>query len=200
MRGLANIADATNRMAAQIQELDDVTSLQHGKPLMLNWSNVDMVALTRRTVETSQALSDQHAIQFETAESELVVVSDELRLERVLTNLITNAIKYSPPGSTITVTLARQEHPPEAADADADSESSWAMIAVRDEGIGIPKDDIPLLFQPFHRARNVSDETPGSGLGLASVRTIVEQHNGSISVQSEEGAGSTFTIVLPLTR
>jgi signal transduction histidine kinase len=199
MRGLANIEDATNRMSAQIQELDDVTSLQRGKPLMLNWSNVDMVVLVRRTVETCQALSEQHRILFETTETELVVVGDDLRMERVLTNLITNAIKYSPEGSSITVTLAHQEHAPEGAAAQTE-EAIWAVAAVRDEGIGIPEDEIPLLFQPFHRAQNVSDETPGSGLGLASVRTIVEQHKGYVAVSSQEGAGSTFTIYLPVTR
>lgn len=199
MRGLMRIEEATNRMAAQIQEIDDVTALQRGQLLTLNWSNVDMVGLTRRTVETCQALTEQHRIQFETTETELVVVSDDLRMERVLTNLITNAIKYSPSSSTITVTLTRREDAPAAANDD-DTSMSWAMIAVQDEGIGIPKEDIPLLFQPFHRARNVGEEIPGSGLGLASVRTIVEQHKGSIAVESEEGAGSTFTITLPLTR
>ncbi len=73
-----------------------------------------------------------------------------------------------------------------------------AVLAVQDQGIGIPAADLPHVFERFYRARNVSGRTPGTGLGLAGARQIVEQHGGTIAVESREGAGSTVTIRLPL--
>jgi signal transduction histidine kinase len=113
---------------------------------------------------------------------------DAARLGRVLANLLANAIKYSPQGGPITVDLKREEM-----DAGA-----FAVLAVRDQGLGIPAEDLPRIFEPFQRARNVVGRIGGSGLGLASVRQIVEQHGGTIAVTSEGGAGSTFTVRLPL--
>lgn len=190
IKGLANIEIATSRMASQIQELLDVASLQAGRALSLNWGTVDLLDLVRRTVEAAQDLSSQHTLRVATAETDLPCVGDELRLERVCTNLLSNAIKYSPDGSEVLVRLA----------CEAQDGADWALLAVQDTGIGIPADDIPRLFTPFYRAGNISSTMPGTGLGLASVRQIIEQHGGSIDVASEEGAGSTFTIRLPLAR
>jgi two-component system, OmpR family, sensor histidine kinase BaeS len=111
------------------------------------------------------------------------------RLERALANLVGNAAKYTPPEGEIVVATER-EH---AAGGD------WAVISVRDEGLGISAADLPHIFEPFYRARNVAGRYEGAGLGLVGVRHTVEQHGGSISVASCEGQGSTFTIRLPLT-
>jgi signal transduction histidine kinase len=108
---------------------------------------------------------------------------DGQRLRRVLDNLLSNAVKYSPDGGEIVVQLAREE--------------DWAVLLVSDQGLGIPADDLPHIFERFRRARNAT-EIVGTGLGLSGARQLVEQHGGTIVVHSQEGAGSTFTIRLPL--
>ena len=119
---------------------------------------------------------------------ELVGKWDVLRLERVIGNLLANAIKYSPNGGEIIVTLS----------AEQDAQGAWGKLSVRDTGVGIPADDLPHIFEWFHRGANVKDQIAGSGIGLAGARQIIEQHGGSMGVTSEEGQGSTFTIRLPL--
>jgi signal transduction histidine kinase len=103
-------------------------------------------------------------------------------------NLLSNAVKYSPQGGTITVELAREER----------EDGPWAIVRVIDQGMGIPPTDLPHIFDKFRRARNVQGQIKGTGLGLASVRQIVEEHGGTVSVKSKEGEGSTFTVCLPV--
>jgi signal transduction histidine kinase len=119
---------------------------------------------------------------------ELHAAVDAARIARVVGNLLSNALKYSPRGGTIVVRVAQ-------ADGTAGPE---ALIAVADAGIGIPAADLPHIFERFARARNVAGHIPGTGIGLASARGIVEQHGGSITVQSTEGVGSAFIVRLPL--
>jgi len=103
----------------------------------------------------------------------------------VLNNLLSNAIKYSPPGTAVTFDLACAQRE--------------VVLQVRDQGIGIPSDDQPHIFEAFHRAHNVGS-TPGTGLGLAIVKQSVDLHGGSIAFESEEGAVTTFTVTLPCAR
>jgi signal transduction histidine kinase len=110
-----------------------------------------------------------------------------VRLERVVDNLLANALKYSPLGGKILVRLARERA----------SSGAWAVLTVLDEGLGVPAADLPLIFEPFRRGGNVGPIS-GAGIGLASVRQIVEQHGGRVTVTSREGAGSTFTVHLPV--
>ncbi|MEA2415230.1 MAG: two-component system, NtrC family, sensor histidine kinase KinB, partial [Thermoanaerobaculia bacterium] len=110
---------------------------------------------------------------------------DPDRMRQVVDNLISNAIKYSADGTDIDIVTQ--------------IDGNHMLTAVIDHGIGIPTDEIPKLFERFHRARNVSSRYYGGlGLGLYIAKAIVEAHNGSISVVSEEGKGATFTIRLPL--
>ena len=113
---------------------------------------------------------------------------DAARLERVVLNLLTNAVKYSPAGGDVEVTLRAERR----------SDGNWAELTVRDSGIGIPAEDLPRVFERFYRASNVGEHLRGSGLGLAGARQIVEQHGGEIGVRSEPGAGTTFIVRLPL--
>src|SRR5262249_14012287 len=114
---------------------------------------------------------------------------DAVRLERVLTNLVGNAIKYSPDGGPVAIELA----------SEVDEQArGWAVIRVRDQGVGIPALDRPHVFERFRRGANVERHIAGTGIGLFGSRQIVEQHGGTISVESEEGVGSTFTVRLPL--
>jgi signal transduction histidine kinase len=118
----------------------------------------------------------------------LAVRGDRRHLERVFSNLLSNAVKYSPQGGTVDVILT-----PEDRDT-----LRGIRISICDEGVGIPTADLPYLFEPFRRGSNVKEFTNGTGLGLVSVRYIVEQHGGTITVDSREGHGSTFIIWLPL--
>jgi signal transduction histidine kinase len=109
---------------------------------------------------------------------------DRVRMEQVITNLVENGLKYSPRGGQVCVRVWCEER--------------TVRLAVSDEGIGIPIEDQPLVFERFHRARNVDDRRfAGMGLGLYIVRGIVEQHGGRIWVVSATGCGSTFHIALP---
>ena len=108
---------------------------------------------------------------------------DPRLLRLVITNLITNALKYSPPARSVYVTL--------------EPSAAALVLTVRDEGIGIPESDLAYLFQPFHRAGNVG-QIPGTGLGLAIVKEAVERHNGTITVHSTVGVGTTFMVTLPV--
>ena len=115
----------------------------------------------------------------------LDLLADAAQLDRVLTNLLSNAVKFTPPAGTVTVIGRR----------DGDD----VVLAVADTGMGIPKAEQPALFARFFRASNaIHRAIPGTGLGLAIVRTIVDNHHGRIDVQSTEGAGTTFTIRLPV--
>ncbi len=188
IRGLRNIEAATMRMIWQAQELLDLASLQAGQPLTLTLETVDLSALVRQVVDSSQHLSEQHSIHVQIMPASLTCAGDIVRLERVLTNLLSNAIKYSPNGSSVFVTVRREEQ----------QDTARAVVTVRDQGIGIPAEDMSRLFQPFQRGSHVVKAFSGTGLGLASTRQIIEQHGGKISVISEEDAGTTFTFWLPL--
>jgi signal transduction histidine kinase len=112
---------------------------------------------------------------------------DKQRVRQIMNNLISNAIKYSPNGSEIEVGLQRTlENPDEA------------LIWVRDHGIGIPRNEVHLIFQRFHRASNLEKSMSGLGLGLYLVQELVTRHKGRVWVESTEDEGSTFYILLPL--
>jgi signal transduction histidine kinase len=106
------------------------------------------------------------------------------QLGRALANLVDNAIKYTPPGGQVRVGMQ--------------ATSKKLFLAVMDSGWGIHKADLPHIFDPFYRGKQYKDEAEGSGLGLTMVKSIIEQHKGTISVRSQIGRGSTFTIVLPV--
>jgi signal transduction histidine kinase len=172
-----------------LDELVDMEQLQAGAPLELHRQAVDLVALTRQAVHALQPTHPRHALQVVAPVASLVGQWDARRLERVLTNLLTNAVKYSPAGGAITLTLQ-----PDGADSAAE-----VRLVIEDQGLGIPAADLPHIFEPYHRGQNVRGRIGGTGLGLVSARHIVEQHGGTLEVASTEGAGSRFTITLPIT-
>ena len=107
----------------------------------------------------------------------------------MLANLLSNAVKYSPAGGPITVRVfceARGEG------------AGQAVVQVQDRGLGIPAADLPHIFERFHRAANVTGRIAGTGIGLATSRRIVEEHGGTLTAESTEGTGSTFTLRLPV--
>jgi signal transduction histidine kinase len=184
----AHIFAAAARMRGKTQYLIDV-SLQHsGRPLALLLARTELVALTRQAVLGQQLACDLHRFVFEAEAPSIVIAVDENRAHRALANLLTNAVKYSPGGGPVRVTLKETDSP----------DGKSAQLIVRDEGVGIPQNDLPHVFDWFHRGSNVVGRFAGTGLGLASARELVELYGGAISVESEEGRGSTFVVRLPL--
>ena len=183
---LARIDGTATKMAATVNGLLDMVRGETGEPLNLSYRPIDLVALVSQVVGEHQQTAD-HAFIVTTAVPSLVGRWDGFRLERVLTNLLSNAVKYSPFDSRILITL--------------DRDGSHALLSVTDAGMGIPADDLPRIFDRFYRGSNVdTTKVRGAGVGLAAVRQIVEEHGGTIDVRSREGAGTTFTLRLPLSR
>jgi len=182
------IDTAAARMNRLLDELGDITRLRAGQEIELRREQTDLVALARRTAEEQDRIAERHTIRLETRETELTGYWDGPRLERVLANLLGNAVKYSPDGGEITVRVAR----------DTTDKGEMAVFSVEDRGVGIPASDLLFVFEQFRRAGNV-ESFAGSGIGLAGAKRIVELHGGAISVRSTEGIGSTFTVRIPVT-
>ena len=185
---LEQIEASAGRMAQQLDELVDASRLEAGRPLELRRERMDLLALARQAVAEHQQTTDRHVLHVETDLEAVEGVWDEMRLARVLDNLLNNAIKYSPRGGTIAVGVS----------IDGAPAAQVAVVRVSDSGEGIPESDLPHIFERFRRGGNVEGRIPGTGIGLSGVRKIVELHHGSISVASQLGRGTTFTVRLPL--
>lgn len=190
---LDRIARQGGRMTGLLNELLDVFQLNAGRPIALELQDTDLIALTRALVEEQQRAAPAHRIEVRASAGALVGRWDAQRLERVVGNLLSNAIKYSPGGGAVLVDIE------EAPEGGAEDGTRWAVLRVKDEGIGIPAGDKERIFEWFVRGENVErTDIKGTGIGLAGARQIVERHGGSITVESEEGRGSTFTVRLPM--
>ncbi|WP_017315856.1 PAS domain S-box protein [Mastigocladopsis repens] len=144
----------------------------------------DLVEYCHYLVEELQLnVNNQHAINFNSQYKSMPCCMDEKLLGHILSNLLSNAIKYSSSGSTVRFTLTFKD--------------GLAVFTIQDHGIGIPSEDLPHLFESFHRATNVGN-IQGTGLGLAIVKKCVDVHDGEITVKSEVGVGTIFTVTLPL--
>lgn len=185
----ASISTSVATMTMQIDELLDAARLRAGESLELVRRPTDLVDIAYRLAADVQETTTRHTIDVRPLESELVGEWDAMRIERVLGNLLGNAIKYSPDGGDISVEIRRavREGQP------------CASLAVRDQGVGIPSRDLERIFEHYQRASNVVGRFPGEGIGLAGAKHVIEQHGGAITVESQEGQGSTFTVWLPLT-
>ncbi|QSQ28476.1 response regulator [Pyxidicoccus parkwayensis] len=180
-KALRGIHRTVNRMASLVENLLDVGRLQQGE-LHLAQGEMDVSLLLREVVEHFQPLLESHRIDMDAPES-LVLRADRERLEQVFTNLVSNALRYSPGGGAVRLT-AREE-------------SGLVHVEVADQGLGIPPSQLEHIFERFSRAHGIS--YGGLGLGLAISRGIVERHGGRIWAESSghEGEGSTFHVVLP---
>ncbi len=184
MRSLQIINNQALRLNRMISALLDLSRLQMGQ-LSIDLKEFNLDELCQRTIQEVQSALDMHTIQYMPPEHPILIVGDELRLEQVIQNLIQNAVKYSPLGGTITIALQQSLHE--------------ARLSVSDRGIGIPKASLPHIFSRFYRASNADPlHISGMGVGLYVVKEIVGLHKGRITVESQEGEGTTFTIFLPL--
>ena len=177
---------ATSRLVELTDDLLDVTRLQGGR-LEMQSEPTDLVALLRRVINRIRVTTDSHTFTFSATPEHIVVPIDQQRIEQVMTNLLNNAIKYSPNGGPIEITA--WEKP----------ESGEALLSIRDSGIGIPLEQQSRIFGRFERATNAkAREIKGTGLGLYLCRELVERNEGRIWFESREGKGSTFYVQLPL--
>jgi signal transduction histidine kinase len=183
---LEPVQAAIARLGGVLNELAETARAQVGQPLALRTAPIDLGELVERVVATQQITTVQHRIRILVEQPSLLGRWDGQRLERVIANLLGNAIKYSPTGGEITVALSR------------DAGSHEAILSVTDQGIGIPAADLPHVFERSYRGSGVIGRMPGSGLGLTSVREVVEQHGGRVAIASADGEGTTVTVRLPL--
>lgn len=184
-RSLQAIDDVTDRLTTLTQDLLDVSRIRLGQ-LPLRIQQIDLRELVQRVTQRfSEHIPLTHTILVEAEAEPCPIPADADRLEQVLTNLLENAVKYSPDGGTVRVTLSR------AADE--------MLLSVQDHGIGLPDDAAESIFRPFGRAPNAARHNlPGMGLGLYICQNIVERHGGRIVAHSDgEGHGTTLEIALP---
>ena len=176
-----------HRLNTLIGTLLDVSRLQRGQ-FTLERRPLDLATLTAQVVDdfrlTLPRDGARHTLALVAPDAPVPVLADAHRLEEVLHNLLSNAVKYSPAGGTVRIRVARQD--------------GAAMLEVADEGIGIPAEAQPQLFEPFFRAGNVGPTASGFGLGLYIVHEIVQRHGGHVEVESAEGRGTALRVVLPL--
>ncbi len=179
---LKRIQQAVRHMEGLVNDVLFFGSAQAGK-LNFEQAPIDLVDFCRDLVEVQISTSPQHSINFRVQGNCSNAQMDGKLLHHIVTNLLDNAIKYSPEGGTVQFDLV--------------CTSEAAVFHIRDKGIGIPEDDQEHLFESFHRGKNIGG-IPGVGLGLAIVKKSVDLHGGQITVESEVGVGTTFTVTLPL--
>jgi signal transduction histidine kinase len=183
----ARLLHGVQASAMRMNELiNDVLTLGKSESgvLKLNPARLDLRELCARVVsEFRMAQGNAHVVRFDDRFDLSQVEMDQRLLRHIIENLLSNAAKYSPAGTEITLTLSRR--------------GDRALIEVQDRGIGIPQEDQARLFQAFHRASNV-DNRPGTGLGLAIVRRSADLHGGAVTFQSKPGAGTRFCVQIPV--
>ncbi len=181
---VGEITHSMGRWERIVQDLQD-TSLIHTHHFVLHRRPSDLVELCREILAEFTAGGGTVPV-YEVLDTPLEADVDPERISQVLLNVLSNARKYSPPEAPITVQVRRR--------------GMEAIIAVRDQGVGIPMEQLARIAEPFYRVPGIDVQTglsTGLGLGLYLVQTIVEQHGGRLEVHSQEGHGSTFSIVLP---
>ncbi|HEY9576729.1 MAG TPA: ATP-binding protein [Pseudobacillus sp.] len=181
---LNTIYQEAMRLTNLVNDFLDLQRMESGE-FICSFEKVDPKPLIERVIEAISQTTNHHHFQLIDERSQKWLASDEGRLIQVFTNLISNAVKFSPGGGLITVRLA--------------NDNQNMRIEVKDEGLGIPAAEISHLFKKFHRIDN-SDRRKigGTGLGLAICKEIVEAHGGTITVSSEHEKGSNFSMLFPL--
>jgi two-component system sensor histidine kinase SenX3 len=174
-----------HRMGRTIEDLLELSRIELGESPHREVVSVGLIAA--EAVERVRHLADQRGITVDVVEPShrLNAIGDRRQLVSAVANLVENGVKYSDPGAAVEVA--------------ARTDGTWVDIVVRDRGIGIPARDLDRIFERFYRVdRARSRETGGTGLGLAIVRHVATNHGGSVSVGSQEGGGSTFTLRVPI--
>lgn len=181
------IDEESHHLSKLVDDLLDLSRIEAGR-LRLNLEWCDLAEMILETVRTYEGYTREHTIHVDVRARPLLARVDPVRVRQVLTNLINNAIKYSPEGSRIDIRLV----------SEGDQHKRWARISVRDEGPGIPPEHQQRIFERFYQINPSQAGGEGVGLGLPISKAIVEAHGGQIWVESEPGHGSTFHFTLPL--
>jgi PAS domain S-box-containing protein len=181
---IASIERQADRLARLISDLLEISQLDAGGTSRLELEPVAPGALVERGLRQALPSADGHPLTSRVSDGLPPVLADTSHVERVLTNLIDNAAKYSPKGAPIVVDVART--------------GEMVTFAVADQGTGLTPEEQGHLFQRFYRSPRVKHRTPGTGLGLAICREIVQAHGGKIWAESVEGEGSVFRFTLPI--
>jgi len=181
---VSTIYQEARRLTTLINDFLDLQRMESGKQVY-DMQPLELSSLLEEVVDRLSVNQEQHRFNWQCDASDSSVLGDRSKLTQLFTNLISNAVKYSPNGGEITIRCTREDN--------------RVIVTVADQGLGIPADALPKLFTKFFRVDN-SDrrEIGGTGLGLAIVKEIVNRHKGDVAVSSELGKGSTFTVSLPL--
>lgn len=172
-----------NKMRNMIKGFFDISRLESGK-IHIEKQTFDLDQLIKEIIEEIKLTVTSHNIILTPCEP-LEVYADRDKIESVITNLLTNAVKYSPKGKNIEVQCRREEYN--------------AKVSVKDGGMGVKPDDIERLFDRYYRVKTPhTHNIAGFGIGLYLCAEIIERHEGKISVESQSGKGSTFTFTLPI--
>jgi signal transduction histidine kinase len=186
---LTEIANSSDRMVYLIEDLLNVSRLQSGK-FAINRTAVDLGELVRAEIEQVSSIADSHNVKIIYDDKKWkgmeLVNLDKGKIGEVVSNMIDNAIFYSPAGSTVKVSLVQAE--------------GFMELRIKDQGIGVPESERDDLFTKFYRASNARTKRPdGTGIGLFLAKKIIHGHGGKIIFESKEGVGSTFGFRLPIT-
>jgi len=179
--GVAAIRQESERMQRLVEGLLALTRGDEGAPLEIE--HHDLAAVAEEAVQTARsAAGEKIALSYLPPEQPVNAPFDRNRIRQVISILLDNALKYTPEGGKVTVTVRET--------------NGWAALEVSDMGVGIPEDQLPLIFERFYRA-DKARASSGAGLGLSIARQIAEAHGGRIEVESTPGEGSKFTLLLP---
>ena len=184
-RFLKIINEESAGLAGLINDLLDVSRIESGRGFRIKKAPTDVKDIILENIDLFKSQTDKHTFEVNLSPDLPKIELDKSKIDQVMENLISNALKFSPEGGEVNITLKKADR--------------LVKISVSDTGMGIPKKDLPHIFEKFYRAENASMQAiGGTGLGLGIVKYIIESHGGKISVESEVGKGSTFSFTLPI--
>jgi len=183
---LTIINDESNQLARLIEDILEISQID-AETVKVIHQNVDIAAAIKQVLLTLEPLADKKNIRIDSNITDKLsdFHGDESKIQSILTNLISNAIKFTPEHGRISVTAQLQDEE--------------LVVQIADTGMGIPQEELSKIFDRFYRIQRPGRQIQGTGLGLAIVKKIVAMHGGRINVESEPGQGTTFTVFLPLT-
>jgi signal transduction histidine kinase len=182
---IVDLEHLVNRIDALVQKLMTISQLEGDGPTQtLKPLNLNDVATSVIQMYKPVAQCKDIQLAFEAVSDLPPIFADELDIERVVANVLYNALNYTPTAGTVTLTISRS--------------TNWIMLAIQDTGIGISPQDLPYIFERFYRSKDAQRTASGTGLGLAIVRETVKKYGGHIKVESTPGTGSVFKIYFPM--